>query len=72
MHEDRLARVSENVYFACADFKAEDGKLYDLDFFMEYAKGAFKPTEITIHKEEGKPRYNWVEEEGIWKREKVE
>jgi len=25
-------------------------------------------TDTTVHKVEGKPRYNWKEEDGLWKR----
>ncbi len=69
VHEDRLSKVAGDTYFACADLKEAKGDVYDLDIFM---KGAMpddlKPTEITIHKENAKPRYDWVEEGGLWKR----
>ena len=69
VHKDRLSRISENVYFACADFKTPEGKIYDLDVFMEgTAKDNLKTTEVTVHKEEGEARYTWHEESGIWKK----
>ena len=71
VHKDRLSKVSENKYFACADFISSEGKLYDLDFFIGSMHDQLKVTEISIHKEQGVPRYNWVEEGGIWKKVKI-
>ncbi len=68
VHRDRLSKITENEYFVCADFKSTEGKMYDLDFFVKEDQGNLKVTEISIHKEEGRPRYNWVEEGGIWKK----
>lgn len=69
VHKDRLSKVSENTYFACADFKTPDGALYDLDVFMVGQDAAsLQATEVSVHKENGKARYGWVEERGIWKK----
>ncbi len=68
VHRDRLSKVSEGLYFACTDFKASDGKMYDLDFFMKATDKGLQVSEIMIHKEAGTPRYGWVEEGGVWKR----
>jgi len=68
VHEDKLSQVGENLYFACSDFKATNGKMYDLDFFMKQGENGLTVTEISIHKEEGKPRYSWAEEKGLWVR----
>ena len=68
VHEDKLSQVGENLYFACSDFKATNGKTYDLDFFMKQGENGLEMTEISIHKEEGKPRYSWAEEKGLWVR----
>lgn len=68
VHKDRLATIGDGVYFACADFVTPEGKLYDLDIFMKgHDKGKLKVKKIKIHKEEGKERYTWYEENGIWK-----
>ena len=71
VHDDKLAAVGDKTYFACADFKANDeaGTVYDLDIFMkgDSAK-TLAVTEITVHKENGKERYGWKEEGGVWKR----
>jgi len=69
VHKDRLSKVADNTYFACADFKTPGGKIYDLDIFMWGANaGSLKTTEVSVHKEEGKARYGWVEENGVWKK----
>lgn len=68
VHEDKLSQVGENLYFACSDFKATNGKLYDCDFFMKQGKNGLEVTEISIHKEDGNPRYTWAEEKGLWTR----
>lgn len=68
VHKERLAKVGDNLYFACCDFKEKSGKMFDLDFFMEAENGELFVTEVMIHKEEGKARYSWFEENGIWKR----
>lgn len=68
VHEDKLSQVGENLYFACSDFKATNGRTYDLDFFMKQGDNSLMVTEISIHKEEGKPRYTWAEEKELWVR----
>ncbi len=69
IHKDKLAKIEDQVYFACADFETTEGKVYDLDVFMEGpSKDELKVTEITVHKESGEARYTWHEEEGIWKK----
>ncbi|HXY61958.1 MAG TPA: hypothetical protein VEJ22_03385 [Nitrospirota bacterium] len=69
VHDDKLAHVGNDVYFFCVDLTGKDGKVYDLDFFMKRgASGNLDVTEVTIHKQEGKERYTWYEENGIWKK----
>lgn len=69
VHKERLAKVSENTYFACADFKTPEGKVYDLDIFMKGSSAdSLTVTEVSVHKEDGKARYGWVEKKGIWKK----
>ena len=69
IHMDRLTGIGTDIYFACADFQASNGKVYDLDIFMN-GKSAndLSATEIIVHKEEGVERYGWREEDGIWVR----
>ncbi|MCZ6508890.1 MAG: hypothetical protein O7A04_12705 [Acidobacteria bacterium] len=71
IHRERLAKTSEGTYFVCADFTTPDGKSYDLDFWVKQVDGGLVVAETTIHKEEGRPRYNWVEEQGTWKRKSL-
>jgi len=66
VHQDKLAKVSDGLYFACCDFKAADGKMYDLDFFMKSTPMGLMVSEVAVHKEAGKPRYGWVEKDGVW------
>jgi hypothetical protein len=69
IHDDRLSYVGNDVYFFCVDLVDKDGKVYDLDFFMKREPGgSLNVTEVTIHKQEGKERYRWYEEKGIWKK----
>ncbi len=72
VHRDRLAQTAPGTFFACSDFKTPEGKLYDIDFWVKEGPGGeLNITQIMIHKEAGKPRYNWVEEGGVWKQESV-
>ena len=69
IHDDRLSHIGNDVFFFCVDLIDRDGKVYDLDFFMERGPGGgLDVTEVTIHKQEGKERYTWYEEKGIWKK----
>lgn len=73
VHRERLSRTDEQTYFACADFQAADGTLYDIDIFMEGPNAeALEATEVSVHKVDGEPRYTWYEEDGIWKKQPVE
>ena len=71
VHRERLAGLGGGVYFACTDMKADDGVLYDLDFFMKQTPGRMETTDVSIHKKAGKPRYGWKEENGVWKKVKA-
>ncbi len=73
VHKDRLSGVGDDLYFACADFKADNGKVYDLDVFMEGESVediAFNT--FSVHKENSVERYGWAEENGVWKKVKQE
>ncbi len=73
VHRKRLSHLGNNVYFVCADFKGKDGKLYDIDIFMQgSSKDDLKVTrDPMVHKVEGEPRFTWHEEDGTWKRKKA-
>ena len=67
VHKERLSYIGDDIYFACADFNADNGKVYDLDIFL-HGKNTenLTVTEISVHKEDGAARYGWLEEGGIW------
>jgi hypothetical protein len=68
VHDDRLSALGNDVYFVCADFKGTDGNVYDIDIFMKgKSKDNLTATDIKVHKQNGKARYTWYEEGGVWK-----
>jgi hypothetical protein len=71
VHDDRLSNLGSGKYFACVDMKATNGTIYDIDFFMAGQPGSMRVTETSVHKINGKPLYNWKEENGVWKRVRV-
>jgi len=67
IHKERLSNIGNNTYFACADFQASNGKVYDLDVFMiGKSQDDLVVTEINVHKENGVARYGWQNQSGIW------
>src|SRR5215467_10881864 len=68
VHDDRFSSLGGNKYFACVDMKGNDGKMYDIDFFMAVQGSKLNITETSVHKINGKPLYNWKEQKGIWKK----
>ena len=71
VHRERLARIDPKTYFACTDFKTDDGHTVDVDFFMKDNGEKLVMTDSTIHKVDGVARYNWKEKDGYWVREPV-
>jgi hypothetical protein len=66
VHDDRLSDLGRGKYFACVDMKGTDGKTYDIDFFLTGQPGEMRVTDTSVHKIDGKPLYNWKEENGKW------
>jgi hypothetical protein len=66
VHRDRLSQLADGRYFACADFKGRDGHTYDVDVFMRQESTGLTPTDVIVHKQDGKPRFNWTERNGTW------
>ena len=64
-------KLPDGRYFACADFKGADGHTYDLDVFMKQDLNGLTADEVTVHKQDGQPRYSWVQADGAWKRAPV-
>ena len=72
VHRERLAKLDPKTYFACTDFKSDDGHTVDVDFFMKDDGEKLVLSDATIHKVDGKARYNWKEKDGYWVRVPVE
>jgi hypothetical protein len=68
VHDDRLSNLGGGKYFACVDMKAANGTIYDIDFFVAGQPGNMTATETSVHKINGKPLYNWKEQNGVWKK----
>ncbi len=66
VHDDRLQDLGGGKYFACVDMKGTDGKTYDIDFFLTGQPAKMSVTDTSVHKIDGKPLYNWKEENGKW------
>ncbi len=76
VHRERLSAVGPDTFFVCADFKSADGKVYDLDFFVQGTskdKLRVLQDKTSIHKENGKERYTWAlnAKKGIWEQKPV-
>ena len=70
--DDGLSGLGNDEYFVCADFQAADSTVYDVDIFMKGTnKNDLTATETKVHKVNGKPRYAWYEEKGVWKTKKM-
>ena len=72
VHKERLSRVDAKTYFACTDFKSDDNHTVDVDFFMKDNGQKLVLSDATLHKVDGKARYNWKEKDGYWVRVPVE
>jgi len=62
IHKKRIARLGENKFFACADFKTvAKGKKtkIDLDFFASKDGDDWSVDEVLVHKISGKARYTY-------------
>ncbi len=68
VHRERLSKLDPKTYFACTDFKTADGHTVDVDFFMKDDGDKLVMSDATVHKIDGKPRYNWAEKNGFWVR----
>jgi hypothetical protein len=66
VHRERVSKLADGRYFACADFKAADGTTYDVDIFMRAESKGLVPADIIVHKVNGTPRFNWAERDGVW------
>lgn len=68
VHKDRLQSLADGTYFACVDFKASDGTMVDVDFFLKEQGDRLAVIDTSVHKINGKARYNYQEKDGVWVR----
>jgi hypothetical protein len=68
VHTDKLAQLDDKTYFACVDFKADDGTSVDVDFYMKSNNGKLTLADTTVHKINGKPRFNYEKKGNFWER----
>jgi len=71
VHKDRLAQLGPDTYFACTDFRATDGTMLDVDFYMRDKDGKLAFTDTAIHKVNGKPRFTYKKAGNYWERVKA-
>ena len=58
---DRVGKTGD-YYYSCADFKdTETGQMLDLDLDVEDKAGNLSVVDVRIHKEDGKERYTYDE-----------
>ncbi|MBI5144438.1 MAG: hypothetical protein HZA30_05165 [Candidatus Omnitrophica bacterium] len=65
VHEDKVSHIKkEDACFACTDFIADDGTMYDVDFWMKKdASGNLVVYDTKIHKKDGEPRFTYKDDE---------
>jgi hypothetical protein len=62
---DRVGKTGD-YYYSCTDMKdVNNGDLLDLDFDIEDQNGNLKVVDIRIHKDNGKPRYTYDENDNM-------
>ena len=71
VHTDKLTQLDEKTYFACVDFKADDGTPVDVDFYMKNDNDKLTLSDTTVHKVNGKPRFTYEKKGNFWERVKV-
>ncbi len=71
VHTDKLTQLDDKTYFACVDFKATDGTPVDVDFYMKNDNGKLSLSDTTVHKINGKPRFNYEKKGNYWERVRI-
>ncbi len=67
IHMEYLAQLGLDRSFACVDLVNDDGKVYDVDFFLSGPPGNMTVTNTTVHKLNGRPYYTWEQtKDGGW------
>jgi hypothetical protein len=62
IHTDRIVKVSDDTFFACADLRSlapKDMTKVDLDFYATKSDSGWSMGKILIHKVKGRPRYTY-------------
>lgn len=70
VHDEKLCTLEDSAWFTCAEFKDADGGSYCLDIVLrgENPKN-LAASEVSVHKADGKERYQWKEDGGTFKRD---
>jgi len=68
VHTDKLTQLDDKTYFACVDFKADDGTIVDVDFYMKKDNDQLTLSDTTVHKVNGRPRYMYQKKGDFWER----
>ncbi|MCI0611976.1 hypothetical protein L0244_03210, partial [bacterium] len=68
VHKDKLTAMSDDTYFACVDFNADDGTKVDADFYLKNQDGKLVVTDTSVHKINGEARYMYEQKDGYWVR----
>ena len=68
VHKDKLTALDASNYFACVDFKADDGTAVDVDFYLKNEDGKLVVTDTTVHKINNQARFMYEEKDGFWQR----
>lgn len=71
VHTDKLTQLNDKTYFACVDFKADDGTAVDVDFYLESKKDKLKVTDTSVHKVNSVARYTYQQKGNFWERVKT-
>lgn len=71
VHTDKLTQLKDDTYFACVDFKADDGTAVDVDFYLQSKDGQLAITDTTVHKINGKARFHYEQKGDRWERVKA-
>ena len=53
---DAVHRTGDGSAYACADFKDESGRLYDVDVYVRHEDAGYRLTEFVFHKIDGMDR----------------
>jgi len=73
VHRELLQQMEGGTYFTCAEFQGADGHAYDVDFVLKpEPKSPYQglwPVEVAVHAVDGKARYSWKEDNGLYTKE---